>query len=279
MIKIEKPQLVARDVFATCISKVANANLKQRLIDVTDDVQAASDALDVAVAANTTHQIQTHEMVGLVTRKEMEAVYTNRMAKLKSPGRAVYDALMASAPRGKCPLCAHRNVSTLDHYLPKAEYPSLVVAPLNLVPACSDCNKTKLATRPQSAEDEPLHPYFDHIDNHRWLYAEVIETNPAAFRFFVNGPVDLSQILQARVSAHFTSLKLALLYSAAAADEVLNISHQMEELHAAGGAVTVRLELQSRANSSRAARLNGWRTATFEAMVSSDWFCDGGFRV
>jgi hypothetical protein len=101
--------------------------------------------------------------------------------------------------------------------------------------------------------------------------------NPAALRFFINGPAHWGAVITARVEQHFRTLKLAQLYSAEAADELLNIRHQLQGLFAIGGAEMVRAELEDRAESCQHARSNGWRTATFEALASSDWFYDGGF--
>ena len=64
------------------------------------------------------------------------------MVRKNGPGRATYDLLKLSAKGGFCPLCGQRNVSTLDHYLPKESYPDLSILPINLVRACSDCNYT-----------------------------------------------------------------------------------------------------------------------------------------
>lgn len=43
-------------------------------------------------------------VAGVVSRDEMSAVYTGRMAAKGAPGRAVYDRLMAALPLGRCPL-------------------------------------------------------------------------------------------------------------------------------------------------------------------------------
>lgn len=279
MIKLDRPILDAEDVFTACISRIRDQGLRQRMVDVTDDIVDASEEFDNAATHNRLHLIARQAMVGgLVTRAEMEAIYTNRMAKKGAPGRDAYDTLFTSAPQGKCPLCGHRTVSTLDHHLPKAHYPTLAVTPLNLVPACGDCNKAKLASLPATASEETLHPYFDDITGDRWLYTEVIEEEPAALRFFVNAPTHWGAVLAARVDLHFRTLGLAKLYAAEAADELLNIRHQLQIIHAAGGAEMVRAEMEERAESSRVIRLNGWRTVTFDAFAESAWFCDGGFR-
>ena len=279
MIKLDRPIQEAEDVFTTCISRVRDAQLKARLAGVTQAVVAASAEFDDAATHTRLHQITPQVLVGgVVTQAEMEAIYTQRMAKKGAPGREIYDALFTSAPHGKCPLCGQRTVSTLDHHLPKGHYPALAVAPLNLVPACSDCNKSKLASVPANANEETLHPYFDDIDDDRWLAAEMVLTRPAALRFFVEAPAHWNAVLRSRVERHFQTLGLGRLYSSEAADELLNIRHQLQAMHETGGAVLVQIELRERVESCQVARRNGWRTATYQAFADSDWFCDGGLQ-
>lgn len=278
MWKLDRPAQAAEDVFTTCISRVRDPDLKARLAAVTQVVRDASIVFEAAATSTTLHSIARHETVGgIVTGVEMQAVYTARMAKKGAPGRPVYDHLISGAPHGRCPLCGQRMVSTLDHHLPKANFPSLAVAPLNLVPACADCNKAKLASVATQAAQVPLHPYFEDIDEQQWLKAAVEQTTPAAFRFYVEPADNWSEVLAARVRLHFDVLGLGRLYGSHAAEELLNIRHQLVELHALGGADIVRAELEQRAQSCEAARLNGWRTATYQAMAQSEWFCDGGF--
>ena len=280
MIKMDAPNLVPADVFAACTSRIRDPDLKLRMRSVAHLVVAASADFDGLAAQTRLHQFARQAVVGgVVSTAEMEAVYTQRMAKKSAPGRDAYDELFNSAPNGKCPLCGHRTVSTLDHHLPKAHYPVLSVVPLNLVPACGDCNKSKLAALPTSENEETLHPYYDNIEGERWLYAEVVVGTPAALRFRVQPPANWSLVLAERVALHFKTLGLGALYSAESADELLNIRGQLETIHAAGGAALVETELRERAASCRRARMNGWRTAAFEAFADSAWFCGGGFSL
>lgn len=280
MIKLDPPDLDAGDIFALCISRVRNLSLKARLVSVAPDVIQASRTFE-----DLANQVRLYEFVredvigGEVTTSEMEAVYTQRMVPKNAPGREIYDRLMSLARSGKCPLCAQRDASTLDHHLPKAHYPVLAVTPLNLVPSCKDCNKAKLASLPTNAYEETLHPYFDDIDGDRWLFASVHTTAPASLEFVVNPPVHWDAVLVARMRLHFETFGLCDLYAAQGADELLNIRHQLRIIHGTGGAETVRSELVARAESARALRVNGWRVAAFEAFAESDWFCDGGFTA
>ncbi|WP_156771606.1 HNH endonuclease [Labrys sp. WJW] len=223
-------------------------------------------------------EIAAHNIVAPdITVGEMEKVYTRRMAKIGAPGRDIYDAIFAASPGGRCPLCMQRSVATLDHHLPKAHFPSLAVAPLNLIPACSDCNKAKLDAIPASAEEVPLHPYFDRLSDEVWLHAEVVERRPTALRFYTTRPAGWSDVLVARVQSHFRSLGLAALFASEAAEELLNIRHQLSLLNAANPERGVRDELHRRAISCATARANGWRTAAYRAWSESNWFCSGGF--
>lgn len=275
---LDRPAYSASATFSACISRVQDPLLKARLAAVTDVVGQASNEYEAAALASSLHEIGASDLVGGdVTRAEMERVYTDRMAKKRAPGRYIYDEIISAPAQGKCPLCGHRAVKTLDHFLPKAHYPALAVAPLNLVPACSDCNKAKLDAIPKEAADVCLHPYFDAIDNSRWLRAEVIETSPAALRFCVAAPAEWSSLLRLRVNNHFRRLGLDELYASESAEELLNIRHQLIGVLDAGGAGAVRAELNGRTGSALQARRNGWRTAAYEAWATSDWFCNGGF--
>lgn len=278
MWSLERPTRSARSVYTTCISRVRDQDLAARLAGVAPDIEASSAHFDRAARRHQLHKITAHDTVGPnITVGEMEKVYTQRMAKSGAPGRDIYDELFASGPGGRCPLCMQRFVTTLDHHLPKAYYPSLAVAPLNLLPACSDCNKAKLDAIPTTAEDVPLHPYYDDLGDEIWLTATVVERRPSALRFAIVRPRNWSDTLFERVNNHFRSLGLAALFASEAAEEQLNIRHQLGILREAVPENGVRDELKRRAESCAAARVNGWRSAAYRAWSENNWFCDGGF--
>lgn len=278
MWSLQRPVRSARSTFTTCIGRVRNQGLAARLEAATPAIVLASQQFDVAAREVRLHEIATHGIVAPdITVDEMEKVYSQRMAKEDAPGRDIYDEIFSSSPGGKCPLCMQRPVATLDHHLPKAHFPALAVAPLNLIPACADCNKAKLNRIPTIAAEVPLHPYYDELGDAAWLNAIVIESRPAALRFRVTRPANWSDTLSSRVDRHFRSLGLAKLFASEAAEELLNIRHQLISLQASEPERGVRNELARRAASCAAARPNGWRTAAYRAWVESNWFCEGGF--
>lgn len=65
-----------------------------------------------------------------------------------------------------CPSCGEPGKpGTLDHYLPKSEFPELSVVIANLTPMCSECQGRKGADyKSATGEKLFLHPYFDAIE-------------------------------------------------------------------------------------------------------------------
>jgi hypothetical protein len=280
VISLDRPTELPLEVFDLCTSRIRNTQLKGRFRSIRADVDAAAQAFLAAGLDSTFFSIPDQDGIrGIISADEMTALYDYRMARKGASGRDAYDRLIAAAPMQRCPLCAQRLVTTLDHYLPKAHYSALAVVPFNLVPACSDCNKVKLNARFLTAEEQTLHPYFDVTGNDIWLHAQAVHELPTAFRFFVEDSPTWSEGFSARVRHHFKTFRLGALYATHAAEELLNIRHGLERLHQRGGADAVASRLLEEAESRSAARVNSWQSATYRAMAVDLWFCDGGFRA
>jgi hypothetical protein len=213
-----------------------------------------------------------------VTTQEMSELYSTCFAKEGSAGRVLYDELLGAARNGRCPLCGHGSVSTLDHFLPKFYYPGLSVAPWNLVPACRDCNTIKGRRFPRTPQDATLHPYFDNVEEDAWLGARVLEEKPAVIRFFVKTVPRWDEVTQARVEKHFKVLSLSKLYTANATEELSNIRENLRRIFRAGAAAVVREYLQEEARSRLKARMNSWQSATYTALAECEWYWGGGFE-
>jgi hypothetical protein len=277
MWKVERPAINATQLYQTCVAGVRNQDLRARLQLIEPLIGEACEDYEFSANAGLLHTIPVSTVVGNVTRQELKGVYGNGMVRGSSPGRPTYDAIMSTPRSGRCPLCGHRRVSTLDHHLPQALYPAFSVAPLNLVPACRDCNTAKLTLVAATAEESTLHPYFDDVEASRWLLAELREQVPPTVRFRPQPPQNWPAVLAARVRNHFATFKLGTLYASEAADELRAIQSTLTKLLAAGGPAAVRDFLAEAAESCQQVFPNWWRTAAYEALQASPWFCEGGF--
>jgi 5-methylcytosine-specific restriction endonuclease McrA len=276
---VDRPPFNAGKTFAACISRVQNEDLKRRLVAIADYVKAeAASYAERAESAELHLTAQTAGVAGSVTTDEMVSVYDQRMAGKKGPGRHVYDAIKLLPKQGICPFCDHRPVSTLDHLLPKRLFPALAVTPDNLIGACADCNKAKLAFAPASAEEVFLHPYFDDAEGECWLKARVVEGPVAAVIFRTRAVASWPSALNERVRRQFRMLGLAQLYGAQAAREITAQAQLLGDIHDSRGADGVREELRRQAETREAARMNSWQAVTYRTLSECVWFCDGGFR-
>lgn len=265
-------------VYRQCASSVRDNEKKNRMLLIEPEIAAASEEYITAATNAALNEIPLTEGVSnTVSTNEMVSLYKTHMVRKRAAAREVYDRLMSSPRYNKCPLCGQRVVSTLDHHLPESRYPTFAVFPHNLVPACKDCNKEKGTAIPTDIEKQTIHPYFDDFETERWLYASVSNTTPVVLSFFVSPPNHWSEIKQRRAAYHFNILKLNKLFTAHAAEELANIRYYLTELYRKTGKQGVRDHLQQVATSRSAVQMNSWQTATYEAIASDDWFCDGGF--
>ncbi|MDR6155553.1 5-methylcytosine-specific restriction endonuclease McrA [Acidovorax delafieldii] len=278
MRKLPRPPLKAQGVFGVCALSVQSIELKTRLFGAISEVTSAEQQYATLAPVASLHQFPAKDHVGdWVMGEEMETLYTGTLARLESTARPYYDAIPASAPNDICPYCGQRTVDSLDHYLPKSLYPALAVTPINLVPACSACNKTKLDFQPTDAKELILHPYYDDAPKDIWLKARVLDVGGRpVLEYFADPPSTWPTLWASRVGAHLDTLKLPTLYALHAAEELVNNRQSLQKLHHSGGAAEVKAHCREVQDSRQAAYLNSWQAACYGALVDSDWFCASG---
>jgi hypothetical protein len=276
---ISRPEHGARSTFELCANSIREDTFRLRLLSISDLIEVAESDYEAHATRTTLFEILPEDNIdNSVTRDEMDTIYKGHLSRLGSRSRYVYDAIRTSTRHGICPLCGHRQVATLDHYLAKSLHPIFAVTPLNLIPSCSDCNKAKLNRQPARASDQTLHPYFDNVANEVWLRATLIEGAPPAVMFRVSPPNCWSKLEFDRVSLHFRTFRLAELYSANAAQELAQIGYGLGKVADSSGANSVKLHLLDQAESRSAEEPNSWQAALYKTLAESEWFCNGGHR-
>lgn len=286
MRRMSKPPLVASDVFDSCVATVGDAASRTRLQAIAPmTTRAAAHYEQLAVNQGLyciPHQTyQPDDVVtGAVTRKDFNDLYELQMVAKSKPSRRYYDELIARAPAKKCPYCGFGQARTLDHYLPKAKFPSYSVLPENLVPACRDCQSCKSAKVAVAAGEQTLHPYFDpnFFFTERWLHARVVAEAEPAIEFFVACPEGWAADAISRVQNHFDAYELGSRYAIEAGEELTNIG-AMLSVHPQKDVASIKAELHAQALVEQSLFPNSWKTALYEALSVNDWYCGGGFRV
>lgn len=294
MRRLAPPQIGTQEAFRMCISAKISPPMRALLSSYERRVVIAADAYEQACRTSTLHHMHPAAFaprpIDKPHKDALIAMYERRMGP-HHPGRPVYEE--ARNRKTKCPMCAVGAVRQVDHHMPKSIYPFLAAAPINLLPICSDCNFEKKDRAPTCYAEQTLHPYFDDIDDDRWLRARLItrSADGRAYRakpldsaaswvieFYVDPPASWDAQLAERVKYHFETFKLARLYEDQAADDLPGIELSIEEAFQAGGAPDVRAHLEGHARSRARLHKNSWMVALYEALAAHDWFCSGGFR-
>lgn len=282
---INAPTHQAIDVFNLCINSMKDGDRKTNLNNIAENFNSSFADYTAKVALKEWYQVpvfngdNSDTVFGAVTKQNLKQLYDDQFVKNKEP-RRIYDELLASAPLGICPFCGVTEARSLDHYLPKAKYPILSVVPNNLIPSCSDCNKGKTDSFPVSKGQQCLHPYFDHalLVGDQWLFAEVNQTSPPSVLFHVSVPDGFSEDDAARINTHFSDFELAVKFSNQAANEIAFLRELLQYDYDADGQDAVRTTLTRNASVAERLSVNSWKTAMYQALSQSDWYCDGGFR-
>lgn len=209
-----------------------------------------------------------------VDRTKMIKYYEYRILN-KPNGRVFYDELILSAPQNICPYCTIRMVKTIDHFLPKSEYPSYAITPLNLIPSCRDCNTDKKINYPTNSTEQTFHPYFDKVDTECWIKAELKRTTPLSFYFSVIRPISWDDVKLARANSHFQGYNINELFSNEANRELISMQLVFKGLHSKDKNL-----LKSHLHDIYTSCLHGngpinWKTLMYQELSTNEWFIDG----
>lgn len=213
-------------------------------------------------------------VVGALSKSDLVKFYEQYFVAERKPARRVYDALLNSA-KEKCPFCG--GVGTprnLDHFLPKTHFPQFSVLPLNLVPACRDCNMDgKGHGFARLAEDQRIQPYLDQdkFFLEQWIFARYYDGtggNPGEFEYFVEAPGGWLILDKQRARNQFEAFDLAKRYATKAAEALGTVIRQMEKLRDKGldnDAIQTAL-LQPGVD--EAPFVNHWQKGMYEALIA-----------
>lgn len=277
MRRLARPPFTASEALALCIASIRDASFKWRLQLISPALDAAeNDYLALADESALYRTLRNVDVNGQVSSDEMERLYRQTFVRSVRT-RHIYNAIKSAPENDICPLCGQRTVSTLDHYLPQSLHPSLTITSANLVPACAECNKIKLARQAAEAGEQTLHPYFDDFDDGQWLYATVLEAIPAALVFSVRGPDHWDETKRNRIAAHFRIFGLSSLYASHSAVELGNLRGRLKIMARRMSADQIAAHLQECERGCSQVQRNSWQSATYQALALSEWFCSGGF--
>jgi hypothetical protein len=217
---------------------------------------------------------------------QIVGVYSEALIKCYSSRTAIMDELRDELLYpdlenfDTCPFCGIGEPTTLDHYLPKEEFPEFSVLSKNLIPVCGVCNSNYKGTKwIDNYQRLFVHTYYDIFPNYTFLGAQVIVGTKISIDFdalFVASEPSFSTLF----SKHVEKLGLKRRYKRKASSEVSRKRRQLEVIYKRNGsALDVVKALKDEALAlEKDFSGNNWKTALYKALSRSLDFCDAGFR-
>lgn len=265
----------ARIEFLNSIRTTRSAEMRQRLEKLAHHVERADiDNSRFAERCALKNTPKFKPSLSRVRRLLMRN-YDEHFARKGSAGRPCYDQIIQQPRHRECPYCEVGRVTTLDHFLPKENFPLLAVAPMNLVPCCRDCQAEKASFFPHDNEQQILHPYFDPIGE-QWIKAE-FDTSTKSFKYSVSCPSSWSAEQVEAARQHFKIMKLGLRFSEEAAERMIEFESQCRGIFRTGGADSLREYFRELSADADRKGLKLSLRAMLKACFESAWLCEQAY--
>lgn len=291
MIKLPLPAQSFNDTYTSCINDIPDndiayknkiRNIQAALFNESNlyVMRAPLNELHLFTPSRHAHPDDVAIIDGNFTATKGDLVKLYKIfSNASSNSRAIYDQIRTSSAE-HCSMCIVGHVTTLDHCLPKARYPSFSVEPTNLVPTCADCNKGKGSSLISSKADHVLHPYFSDqkFYDENWISARVIESIPTIIRFYVDAPDNWSDDDKILVKNHFNSFKLSSCYSLYISSHLTTAIDTVETMLQDRTKTIIDIKNHFSEMAAKRSNLNSPVRVMFQALSQSDWFCESPRR-
>lgn len=113
-----------------------------------------------------------------------------------------------------CPFCGYYDPLEIDHYLPMKDFPEFSFIPINLIPICPKCNKTKNKYWIENDERLYLNKYFDDDNQDEFLICKpnIIDENNIIFEYCLDNE-KLNEISIGNIiKTHYEKLNIMKIY-------------------------------------------------------------------
>jgi hypothetical protein len=272
MVEVLVPMgLTGQQVRDVCLQGMQAGPRRDRITADLPHIEAEEAALRIAFVQGR-HRGLARPADDPTVRNDMRWFYENRLRD-SVPGRELWQEIVGLGGR-LCPLCHLGRPRTLEHSFPQATHPRLAVEPLNLVPACRDCN----SERNVGHGSITISPYFDHwVKDFSWLRAEVLDfSHPEDLLFTVNRHPSFSAEQWDALQQFVSDVKLLDRYVGLAIEDYSEFVASLKIVFQLPSPADIESLLLEKVTSHLASYgINRWQTAAFEAWSraasSIDW--------
>lgn len=217
MKKIDQPNFSLKDVLDVCLESDHRAKSVNEIIpNLRPLIEGYADIYEQNAVRNEFHLIDAIFNMFHIHMSSDELTYLDRLYEYRfrerKDGRYFYNQIIDNV-KTYCPYCNHGEISQIDHYIPQAKYSLCNIHPKNLIPICANCNKDKDDFVGTDEGTNLLHPYYDDLDRHQWLFAEVVASDGICkyeINYYCRPSIDVYSPLEIeRLKNNFINMKFS----------------------------------------------------------------------
>lgn len=172
-----------------------------------------------------------------------------------------------------CPICESLKATTLDHYLPKTDYPLFSVHPLNLIPCCTVCNEHKLNFIFDNNKRRRFwNAYIDINASEQYLFCEISEVKGMPKPEFKIEKGNLSDEYFKIISDTFNQLQLNDNYKESSDREIIKLKDSCCKYYIKNQQDGLDKCLQTIADTLPDTEINNWAIVLDKALIVADVF-------
>lgn len=132
-----------------------------------------------------------------------------------------------------CQNCTINEINSLDHIVPKDEFPEFSVNPRNLFPSCSKCNGHKSYVWRENSKSVFLNLYLDNLPEEKYLFCNpTFDGDKITLKFTVENRFGIEQNLFNLIENHYTRLHLPKRFRKNSHDTIYELNKEINKYKA-----------------------------------------------
>ncbi|OHT44906.1 HNH endonuclease [Flavobacterium tructae] len=129
-----------------------------------------------------------------------------------------------------CQNCTINEINSLDHIVPKDEFPEFSVNPRNLFPSCSKCNGHKSTVWREKNKSVFLNLYLDNLPEEQYLFCNpTFDGDKITLKFTVENRFAIEQNLFDLIYNHYTRLHLPKRFRKNSSDTIYELNKEINK--------------------------------------------------
>ena len=179
--------------------------------------------------ANTLENIVALD-INEVQKTALKSLYDPRNKKIIDVKNSIITTLENRAI-DLCQYCTINDVGTMDHILPKNNFPEYSVHTNNLFPCCSTCNSYKSNLWLLEGSRKFLNPYLDVLPQERYLFVELVDSEGVIdVNFILENRNEINPELFTLICSHYECLHLLERFKRSSHSVVSDLSYTIGPL-------------------------------------------------